>query len=199
MHALRALVLAIAATSALASSSAPPGQRQPPQPRPHGSASPYPPPPEPQAQPTAQPGFGSPTAAGADDQALQFCVDEANRYRAQHGKAPVARSAQLEAFAAEGAREDHQAQRAHGPFSRTGGGGLSFAENECPGWSGWSVAEGGVVGVMRECFTSMMNEGPPPAGSFNHYSNMLGEHTTLGCGIYLPGDGTVTVVQDFGG
>lgn len=188
----RLTLLVLAATLSLASSSTRHARHaSPSSPPPAGSSTP--------AWTSSPPPSPAPARGATAGDALQFCVDETNRLRAQHGKPPVARSARLEAYAAEGAREDHASRTAHGHFSRTGGGGFSFAENECPGWGGWSLSDSGSVeGVMRSCFANMMAEGQPPPGSYNHFSNMLGNHAAVGCGVYIAPDGAVTVVQDFG-
>jgi hypothetical protein len=122
-----------------------------------------------------------------------FCVAETNRYRAQLGRAPVARSQAIEAYATEGAQEDHQAQSPHGHFQRTGGGGVSHAENACPGWLGWSV-QGSVQATIANCLAAFFSEGP----GGGHYENMIGAHGTVGCGWYIDANQSITIIQDFG-
>lgn len=124
----------------------------------------------------------------ADDAAQQLCVDLTNQYREEHGRSPISRSADLEQCATEGAEYDSGSFFPHAHFSRTGGcGGVADAENECPGWSG------DVMTVIRDCLAMMMDEGP----GGGHYENILGDHTGLGCGIYVGPRGGVWVVQDF--
>src|SRR5690606_31253499 len=122
---------------------------------------------------------------------LVFCVEETNRYRAMLELAPLERSAALEAYAAEGARIDHESGQPHKHFSDTGGGGIAFAENEIPNWNVSQL--GSVEEVIRAGLAQMWAEGP----GGGHHDNMAGDYGTLGCGIHLAGGG-VTVVQDFG-
>jgi uncharacterized protein YkwD len=119
-----------------------------------------------------------------------FCVDETNRYRAMVGKPPITRSDALEAYADVGAQQDGTTGNAHGHFSATNGGGISFAENEIPRWPGGA---GDVRQVITEGLALMWSEGP----GGGHYENMIGNHAKLGCGVYV-GGGAITVVQDFG-
>src|SRR5262245_49560136 len=80
--------------------------------------------------PGARPPFtSSPPAArlAQRDDDLAFCVAETNRYRARHGKPRLRRSAELEAYAAAGARYDTAARRAHKHFKDTRGGDLAYA------------------------------------------------------------------------
>jgi len=136
----------------------------------------------------------SPAASAQRDDDLAFCVAETNRYRARHGKPPLRRSAELEAYAAAGARFDTAARRAHEHFEDTPGK-LAYAENECPSFAGWSLksAGGTVRGVLTKCLRSFYDEGP----GGGHYESMMGEYGTLGCGVYVDGDG-VSIVQDYG-
>jgi hypothetical protein len=129
------------------------------------------------------------------DDDLAFCVAETNRYRARHGKPPLRRSAELEAYAATGARYDTGARRAHKHFDDTRGGDLAFAENACLAFHGWSLEFGGgsVRRVLSRCLRTFYAEGP----GGGHFENMMGEYRTLGCGVYVAGGG-VSIVQDFG-
>ncbi len=131
---------------------------------------------------------GACVAVSESDDAQQLCVDLTNRYRAEHGRSPVARSPELEECATEGAEYDSGSFFPHAHFSRTGGcGGVADAENECPGWSG------DVLTVVRDCLAMMMDEGP----GGGHYENILGSHEGVGCGIHVTARGAVWVVQDF--
>ncbi len=122
-----------------------------------------------------------------------FCVSETNRYRAMAGKAPVAESAQLEAYADQGAMIDFNSSP-HNHFSSTNGGGIAFAENECPQQGNWQVPAGGdVSAVVGDCVAAFYSEGP----GGGHYENMMGPYAKLGCGIYQSGT-KITIVQDYG-
>jgi uncharacterized protein YkwD len=132
---------------------------------------------------------GSPTggASSTFDAELAFCVSETNRYRAMVGQRALSRSATLEAYAADGAREDGLAHAPHQHFRRTSGGGIALAENEIPWWSGTSVRT-----VIQQGLAMMWGEGP----GGDHYENMRGPYTQLGCGVFVNGT-EITVVQNF--
>lgn len=120
-----------------------------------------------------------------------FCVEDTNRYRAMNGRAAVQRSAELEEFADLGAMIDHEGAP-HDHFRQTSGGGIAFAENECPHWS-LSQSGGDMNQLVAMCLAAFYSEGP----GGGHYENMLGAYGTLGCGIYQSGT-SVTIIQDFG-
>ena len=120
------------------------------------------------------------------------CVTETNRLRATVGKPAVAESAPLETYANAGAQEDF-AGSPHDHFRRTQGGGISFAENECPHWSLSGQGGGDYTQLVKACIAAFFSEGP----GGGHYDNMTGNYGTLGCGIYASG-GSVTIIQDFG-
>lgn len=128
---------------------------------------------------------------GGSTEAHRFCVDETNRLRELNGRVPVEWSAALEAYANEGAEYDH-ARSPHDHFGDTGGGGIAFAENECPHWD-LSFGGGDMVELMRACIDAFYSEGP----GGGHYEIMLGNYGTLGCGIYQQGT-DVTIIQDYG-
>lgn len=136
-----------------------------------------------------------PAAPAQRDDDLAFCVAETNRYRARHGKPPLRRSAELEAYAATGARHDTAARRPHKHFDDTRGGNLAFAENECLSFHGWSLqfAGGSVRRAIIKCLRTFYDEGPDGG----HHENMMGEYRTLGCAVHVAGGG-VSIVQDFG-
>jgi hypothetical protein len=122
---------------------------------------------------------------------LQHCVDVINDHRARHGLAPLSRSRELEDCAMDGARSDAASGMAHDHFSRTGGCGVAFSENEIPGWDlGMS---GGVLGVIEDGTQMMMDEGP----GGGHYENIVGANNSVGCGVHVTASGSVWVVQDF--
>jgi len=144
------------------------------------------------------------TACAGDDgsgapggtEAHGFCVDETNRYRAMNGKPAVVHSAALEAYANTGAMVDHTGSP-HQHFSSTSGGGIAFAENECPRWNLQQQGGGDMVELVRACIAAFYSEGPGSGPGHGHYNNMMGNYGTLGCGIYQSGT-SVTLVQDFG-
>lgn len=134
--------------------------------------------------------------AGGDDApggspAHAFCVEETNRYRAMHGRPAVAWSEALEDYADAGAEYDHHANP-HDHFRSNNGGGIAFAENECPRWD-LSFGGGDLVALVGACIEAFYDEGP----GGGHYENMMGDYGTLGCGIYQEGT-SVTIIQDFG-
>jgi hypothetical protein len=132
---------------------------------------------------------------GGDTSAHAVCVTETNRYRAMNGKADVVRSTQLEEFADTGAMIDFGGSP-HQHFSSTQGGGIAFAENECPHWS--TKKTGGDLSMLViQCIAAFYAEGPGTGNAHGHYNNMMGAYATLGCGIYQSGT-EVTIVQDYG-
>jgi uncharacterized protein YkwD len=137
----------------------------------------------------------SATPQSADSSVLQFCVDETNRFRAMDGKGPIARSATLEAFAAEGAAQDTEAQQAHGHFGRQGDHLVAFAENACPSWLGWTLGDGpnAEKDAVGACLKAFYDEGP----GGGHYENLMSDNSHVGCGLY-EANGGITIIQDFG-
>lgn len=130
---------------------------------------------------------------GGSDAAHQICVTETNRLRTMNGKPEVARSPELETYADTGAMVDFGSQP-HNHFSSTSGGGISFAENECPQQGNWQLAAGGdMSALVVQCIAAFYSEGP----GGGHYDNMMSSNTKLGCGIYQV-DTRVTIVQDYG-
>ncbi len=103
------------------------------------------------------------------------------------GRPALARSADLEAFAAQAAQADGLAHQAHHFFATTNGGGTSAAENEILWWAGF-----GVRSVIQQGLEQMWQTGP--AGE--HYDIMTGAFSQIGCGIFVNGS-EVTVAQDF--
>ncbi len=121
---------------------------------------------------------------------LVYCIDETNRYRALADLPPLARSAALESYAAQGAEIDQVTGEPHKHFLDTEGGGIASAENEIPGWP--VSMFGSVHNIITEGIEMMMDEGEGGP----HHDTILGSYSALGCGIYRAGD-DVTVVQDF--
>ena len=136
-------------------------------------------------------------AAGSTT-AKQFCVSETNRYRAMAGKPALAESSALEAYADTGAMVDFSSSP-HNHFSSTSGGGIAFAENECPVQGIWMLPAGGdLKTVVGNCVMAFYNEGPgTDYATHGHYINMMGPYASLGCGTYQMGTG-LTIVQDYG-
>jgi hypothetical protein len=137
--------------------------------------------------------------SGGNLTAKQFCVSETNRYRAMNSKPALMESAQLEAYADTGAMHDFTTSP-HDHFSTTGGGGIAFAENECPGQLGWTYnpQTDDLNTIMGNCIAAFYSEGPgSDYQTHGHYINMMGNYATLGCGIYYA-DGKITIVQDYG-
>lgn len=127
------------------------------------------------------------------DAAHEVCVTETNRLRELNGKPALAHSAELEAYADEGAMVDFDSD-AHTHFITTQGGGIAFAENECPQQGNWRLEPGGdMSALVVECIAAFYSEGP----GGGHYDNMMSNNTKLGCGIYQV-DTRVTIVQDYG-
>jgi hypothetical protein len=125
--------------------------------------------------------------------AHDFCVSETNRYRQTIGNPALVHSAEIEAYADEGAEVDFETSP-HNHFTSTGGGGIAFAENECPAQLGWMLAPGeDVTSAVGRCIKAFYDEGP----GGGHYQNLMGPYTKVGCGIF-DGGGKITIVQDFG-
>jgi uncharacterized protein YkwD len=122
---------------------------------------------------------------------LAFCVAEVNRLRATVGKPPLERSRALERYAATAVRHDAEARKAHNYFESSHyGEGLVRGENEALRWS-LSVFTS-VRGVLERSLAQMWQEGP----GGDHYRNMTGAYTEIGCGVYVKGD-DVSVAQAF--
>ena len=136
-------------------------------------------------------GKGGDAAATASDAAHQLCVTETNKDRATVGKGAVQYDAALETYADAGAQHDF-GTAPHDHFSTTSGGGIAFAENECPQQGNWTIS-GDLSMTVAACVKAFFDEGP----GGGHYENMMGAYATLGCGIYVQGD-QLTIVQDYG-
>jgi hypothetical protein len=149
-------------------------------------------------------GCGGDSSTGTDGgggSAKAFCVSETNRYRAMGSVAAVTENTALETYADTGASTDYNASSAHSHFTATSGGGIAFAENECPGFSGWHLAAGGDLNALvGQCIAAFYAEGPgTDYSAHGHYINMMNpSYSTLGCGIDQASNGDVTIVQDYG-
>ena len=144
-------------------------------------------------------GSGSGSGSGsALDQVRANCVAQTNTYRAMNGVAALVENAALETYADAGAMYDIT-HDPHDHFTMTEGGGIAFAENECPGQDGWMLDPGGDLNaLMLQCLDAFYSEGPgSDYSTHGHYINMMGDYGTLGCGFYQMGD-EVTIVQDYG-
>lgn len=146
-------------------------------------------------------GSGSGSSSGTLT-ALQTCVSETNRDRALNGKPPLGESAALETYAGTGAEYDFS-HNPHDHFSSTQGGGISFAENECPQQGNWNLSFGGgdVTQTVIACVAAFYAEGPDTGDGqqHGHYINMMSDNAELGCGIYVEtSTQKVTIVQDYG-
>ena len=129
----------------------------------------------------------------------QFCVTETNRYRAINGKPALVESATLETYADTGAMVDFSSMPHHHFSTTPVGGGIAFAENECPVQGNWMLPAGGdMTALVGSCVAAFYAEGPgTDYATHGHYINMMGPYASLGCGIYQMGTG-VTIVQDYG-
>ena len=141
---------------------------------------------------------GDAAGSGPNAAAKSFCVSETNRYRAMNSKPALAESAALDTYADAGAMHDFSTAP-HDHFSSTNGGGIAFAENECPQQGNWQFTEGGDLNmVVGMCIAAFYSEGPgTDYSTHGHYINMMGPYSALGCGIYYSG-GKITIVQDYG-
>ena len=141
---------------------------------------------------TSSGGTSSGGTAVPNDAELQHCVDVVNAYRKTKGLAPLARSATIETFSGKAATSDASTGSPHGYFIQTkGGGGVSSAQNEIPGWP---MAQYGTLTKIIDAGTQMMwNEGP----GGGHYENIVGKHSAVGCGIQVTPAGKVWISQDF--
>jgi hypothetical protein len=139
------------------------------------------------------PGGSGPDGATAAADAYQLCIDKTNTLRASVGKPAVARSAALETYSNASAMYDfNNPSPPHAHFQMTNGGGISFAENECPHWD-LSFGNGNEAMLVSACIDAFWSEGP----GGGHYDNMTGPYASLGCGIYHVGT-DYTIDQDFG-
>lgn len=118
---------------------------------------------------------------------LSFCVDQTNTLRATVGLPPLARSAELDSFAAAAASYDATAGGAHTYFKQTNGSGISRAEIELLWWHNYTVRQ-----TIDQGLGEMWQGGP---GS-EHYDILTGSYSQIGCGIFVSGS-DVSVAQDF--
>ena len=89
-------------------------------------------------------------------------------------------------------QNDAASQRAHGSFGAC----TELAQNECPGWGGWS---GDPKDVLKGCLGAMWAEGPgEPYEEHGHYINMSNTaYTMVACGFHETEGGSWWAVQNF--
>jgi hypothetical protein len=129
----------------------------------------------------------------------QACVQKTNFYRMTvpapgtgAARPALAESSALDTYATTGAMYDFS-NSPHAHFMATNGGGIAFAENECPQQLGWTLM-GDVNSTVEACVTAFYNGGPGEG----HYENMMNTgYTKVGCGVFMMGNG-ITITQDFG-
>lgn len=133
------------------------------------------------------PAPAAPENQPAVSDASSFCVAEINKYRAQVGAPPLARWDAAETCTANQCQNDAASRRAHGSFGACN----ELAQNECPGWGGWS---GDPKNVLSRCLAAMWAEGP----GGGHYENMRNpRYTKVACSFYQAPNGQVTAIQNF--
>src|SRR5580700_4501580 len=97
--------------------------------------------------------------SGSDTATLMACVAQTNTYRSMNGKSALTESSALEAYAAVGAMYDFT-NGAHAHFEATNGGGIAFAENECPVQGNWMLQPGGdMTALVIQCVDAFYAEG----------------------------------------
>jgi Cysteine-rich secretory protein family len=130
------------------------------------------------------------SSTGATAADLAFCVQDINAFRVTVGRPPLAESATLEAFAAQGAQQDATTGVPHSHFDAVNGGGIASGENEL--LTAALSLFGTVQGAMHGADAIFVAEGP----SGGHYQHLVGSSTQVGCGVFIA-KGAITIVQDF--
>ena len=131
--------------------------------------------------------------------AVQASLTATNMYRTMNGKPALTDSSALDAFADTGAMTDFTTAP-HTHFMNTSGGGIAFAENECPVQGNWMLQPRRRHGDARAPAASPRSTRKGPGTDYSthgHYINMMGDYKTLGTGVYQVGTG-VTITQDYG-
>jgi hypothetical protein len=122
----------------------------------------------------------------------KLCLDTVNAYRASLGLKALAWSKSIEAFADQGTRWDSDRNEAHNHFGAFVKPAFpAFAENALPGWPLKNYKT--VAAVVAKGTEAMWGEGP----GGGHYENIKGDHTVMGCGIFINAAGNVWLIQDF--
>jgi len=139
--------------------------------------------------PSDQPNPSAPHATIAD---LQFCVDDLNGFRARNRLPPLTRNAEIEQYAADGARLDHEAGVAHQHITRTPSP-VARAENE------FLRQPIGFFGNTVQKTMNGFDDLSYSEGIFGgHYQNMINSSfTQMGCGVFRDSSGSITITQDF--
>jgi hypothetical protein len=133
----------------------------------------------------------------------QFCAAETNRYRDMVPVGHVTENTALDTYAATGAENDTMSGTPHSHFQSTSGGGIAYAENECPASLGWSISpdpsQAELEDKVADCIAAFWAEGPgADYATHGHYLNMTNaSFHTVGCGVYVDGS-KLTITQDFG-
>ncbi|MEZ0227752.1 MAG: CAP domain-containing protein [Planctomycetota bacterium] len=161
------------------------------------TAAPPPPPPAPPAPPPTN--TTTTTASDAVTAALALI----NQSRAEQGQAPVTLDEVLTACALRHAQD--QAACADNDVSKAGScahasfinGDTCGARSENQGYAP-NVTTANQSAAFEAIHQGMMSEGPPPAGSFNHFSNIVDPQATkVGLGLYIAPNGTFWVTELF--
>ncbi len=116
------------------------------------------------------------------------CVNRVNQMRACQNLPPLARWTDGESCANQQAQADNMSRMAHSGFSGRICTPSGYAQNECPGWGGWT----GQSDVIEGCLQMMWDEWFTP-GQKGHYQNMSStQYRRVACGIFQG-----TSVQNF--
>jgi len=117
------------------------------------------------------------------------CVQIINQDRATLKVAALTQAPLAQEMCVDGqAQADYAANTPHSAFGEC----MEYAQDECPGWPGPPSS------IDTGCLAQMWAEGPPPAGTDNHWLNMSNaQYTTVACGFYQDPAGTWWATQDF--
>ena len=117
------------------------------------------------------------------------CVQIINQDRATLKVAALTQATLTQETCVDGqAQADYTANTPHSAFGKC----MEYAQDECPGWPGPPSS------IDTGCLAQMWAEGPPPAGTDNHWLNMSNaQYTTVACGFYQDPAGSWWATQDF--
>jgi hypothetical protein len=120
---------------------------------------------------------------------LAFCVSETNRYRAMAGVPALATMPDLQTYAMAAAQADAETKVPHSYFSDH--------EPEAPAAENEEQFVLGSIGhsahdLISQALATFFAQGP----GGDHYDNLVGPYTQIGCGTYAAGS-LYVVVQDF--
>jgi len=127
---------------------------------------------------SSNPAFGVQTSISSDDNPIlgtyyTTCLNTVNMYRQKANAPNIAYNNAQQTCSNNQAKYDFGKNVAHAGFGQC----QEYGQCECPGW--------GSVDQIASCLQMMYNEGPPPAGQFNHYSIMTNkDYKSLVCGFY---------------